>query len=78
MDVGKAWAALSAGDQTNELHTISRGAQAIGVTNVFIYSESTPVGEIHGDSVCVGDCVLKPAMQPNSSGQTATLKVAKH
>jgi tetratricopeptide (TPR) repeat protein len=78
IDVGKAWGSLAAGDQTNELHTISRGAQAMKITNVFIYSESQPVGEIHGDSVCVGDCVAKPATETTSTGQTATLKVAKH
>jgi tetratricopeptide (TPR) repeat protein len=78
LDVGKAWGALGAGDQTNELHNIARGAQAMKIVNVFVYSESQPVGEIHGESVCVGDCVVKPAMQPNRSGQTATLKVAKH
>jgi tetratricopeptide (TPR) repeat protein len=78
IDVGKAWGALAAGDQTNELHNIARGAQAMKIANVFVYSESQPVGEVHGEAVCVGDCVAKPATQPSGKGQTATLKVPKH
>jgi tetratricopeptide (TPR) repeat protein len=78
IDVGKAWAQLKPGDQTNELHNISRGARAMKIVNVFLYSESQAVGEIHGDSVCVGDCVARPTAEANSHGQTATLKVAKH
>jgi tetratricopeptide (TPR) repeat protein len=78
IDVGKAWAALAPGDQTNELQNISRGAQAMKIVTVFVYSDSQPVGEVHGDAVCVGDCVAKPATETNGTGQTATLKVVKH
>jgi tetratricopeptide (TPR) repeat protein len=78
IDVGKAWAALGPGDQTNELQNISRGAQALKIVNVFVYSDSQPVGEVHGDAVCVGDCVSKPIIENTRTGQTVTLKVAKH
>ena len=75
IDVGKAWGAMSAGDQNTEMHNIARGAQAMGITNVFVYSESQPVAEVHGDAVCVGDCVARPVTQSTAKGQRATLKV---
>jgi tetratricopeptide (TPR) repeat protein len=77
MDVGRAWGSAGAADQTRELQNIARGAKALGIVNVFIYSDSQPVGEIHGDAVCVGDCVAKPVMQPTANGQQAVLKVKR-
>jgi tetratricopeptide (TPR) repeat protein len=75
IDVGTAWAGLSPGDQATEMHNIAKGAQALGIVNVFVYSESQPVAESHGEAVCVGDCVAKPALQASGGGQKATLKV---
>jgi hypothetical protein len=64
IDVGPTWGKLSPSDQTNEMLTIARGAQGIGVQNVFVYSQSRPVAESHGDAICVGDCVLQPITKP--------------
>jgi tetratricopeptide (TPR) repeat protein len=88
IDVGKAWGKLASGDQSAEMHAIAKGAQAMGIVNVFVYSESEPVAESHGDAVCVGDCVPRPIGKPTVAGQApklvltpadmARLKVNKH
>jgi tetratricopeptide (TPR) repeat protein len=77
VDFGKSWQALNNQDQGEELHTIARGAQAIGIVNVFVSSQSRPVAEIHGETVCVGDCVSQPMVQPSSGAAQATLKATK-
>jgi tetratricopeptide (TPR) repeat protein len=79
LDVGKAWATLPPSEQTNEMHNIAKAAKGMGLVNVFVYSESHPVAEVHGEEVCVGDCVTKAATLPTSSGKAlqATLKVKK-
>jgi hypothetical protein len=78
MDVGIAWGKLSPGEQTSEMQNIARGAQAMKIVNVFVYSESRPVAESHGNAVCVGECVAKPSTGPGASSgqQQATLKVS--
>jgi tetratricopeptide (TPR) repeat protein len=75
IDVGKAWGKLAQGDQSNEMHNIAKGAQAMGIVNVFVYSESEPVAESHGDAVCIGDCVPKPIGKPAAAGQPAKLNL---
>jgi hypothetical protein len=77
IDVGPAWGKLPQGEQSSEMQTIAKGAQAMGITNVFVYSESQPVAESHGDAVCMGECVTKQVTQPVSAGEQATLKVQK-
>ena len=78
IDVGSAWGTLSAGDQATEMHAIAKGAQAMGIINVFVYSASQPVAESHGDAVCVGDCLQKPPMKPVGARKPAALKISKH
>jgi hypothetical protein len=75
IDVGTAWQKLAPADQTSEMTTIARGAKGLGIINVFVYSESQPVAESHGEAVCVGDCVAKAATKTSGSVQQATLKV---
>jgi len=65
-DLGDPWTKLSPGDQANEMHTIAQGAQSIGIQNVFVYSQSQPVAESHGDAICVGDCVVQAFTKPSS------------
>jgi tetratricopeptide (TPR) repeat protein len=66
IEVGDAWTKLSPSDQTSEMHTIASGAQTIGIQNVFVYSQSQPVAESHGDAICVGDCVVQAFTKPAS------------
>ncbi|HXU83874.1 MAG TPA: hypothetical protein VN914_20910 [Polyangia bacterium] len=73
MDVGDAWGKLSTSDQANEMHTIAKGAQAIGITNVFVYAQSQPVAQSHGDTICVGECVLNPVSKPSTPGGSVKL-----
>jgi tetratricopeptide (TPR) repeat protein len=77
VDFGKAWQSLARPEQEQELHTIANGAKNLGITNVFVFSQTKPVGEIHGDAICVGDCVPQPAVDPGRGGgqAQATLKV---
>jgi tetratricopeptide (TPR) repeat protein len=77
VDFGKSWQALSKQEQDEELHTIANGARAMAIVNVFVSSQSRPVAEIHGETVCVGDCVSQPLVQPASGAAQATLKTAK-
>jgi tetratricopeptide (TPR) repeat protein len=76
IDVGPAWAKLSQADQANEMHTMAKGAQAMGITNIFVYSDSQPVAESHGETICVGDCVINPIGKPAAPGQPAKLNPA--
>jgi tetratricopeptide (TPR) repeat protein len=81
IDVGKGWQQLSLSDQNGEMQTIAQGARAMGVVNVFLFSESQPVAESHGEKICVGECVRKVSVpegggSASSSSQQATLKPA--
>jgi len=75
VDVGPSWAKLSPSDQTNEMLTIARGALGIGIQNVFVYSQSQPVAESHGEAICVGDCVIQPITKA-APGQAPRLSPA--
>jgi tetratricopeptide (TPR) repeat protein len=76
IDVGKSWQRLPKDEQSNEVHNMAKGAKAMGIVNVFVYSDSSPVAEIKGDKVCLGDCVPKVEMKP-AGGKKANLKVPK-
>jgi tetratricopeptide (TPR) repeat protein len=79
IDVGDSWAKLPQGEQSGELQNIAKGAQAMGIVNVFLYSQSQPVAETHGDKICVGDCMPKITKTSSAGGiQRATLKAAGH
>jgi hypothetical protein len=60
IDVGQAWGKLSPTEQAGEMQAMARGGQAIGVVNIFVYSNSQQVAESHGDAICMGDCVPHP------------------
>jgi hypothetical protein len=78
IDVGKTWGTLSKEDQSAEMSNIAKGAKAIGIVNVFVYSESDPVAESHGDAICVGDCVQKiEVKRPTEPGKKPVLKLNK-
>jgi hypothetical protein len=76
IDVGTSWGKLAQGDQAAEMHNIAKGAQAMGIVNVFVYAESQPVAETHGDAICVGDCVPHPIAKPASPNQPGKLSPA--
>jgi tetratricopeptide (TPR) repeat protein len=76
IDVGTSWGKLSQVDQAAEMHNIAKGAQAMGITNVFVYSQSQPVAESHGEAICVGDCVPQPLGKPSAPGQPVKLNPA--
>jgi hypothetical protein len=77
IDVGTAWGTLQRDGQSAEMHAIAKGAKAMGIVNVFVYADSQPVAESHGETVCVGDCVQRAETQPAGDAQQATLKVGK-
>jgi tetratricopeptide (TPR) repeat protein len=76
IDVGPAWGKLSREDQATEMHNIGKGAQGMGIENVFVYSEGQPVAQSHGESVCMGDCVVSPVAKPAEAGQPVRLAPA--
>jgi tetratricopeptide (TPR) repeat protein len=77
IDVGKAWRDLPKDEQSTEMGNIARGAKAMGIVNVFVYSESSPVAESHGDKVCVGECVQKMELKAPEPGKRPSLKLTK-
>jgi tetratricopeptide (TPR) repeat protein len=77
IDVGKAWEKLPKDEQSAEMQNIAKGAQSIGIINVFIYSDSQPVAESHGDKICLGDCVQKLEVKPPTPGKNPSLKLNK-
>jgi len=77
IDFGKSWQALSKQEQDEQLHAIANGARAMAIVNVFVSSQSRPVAEIHGETVCVGDCLSQPLVQPATGAAQVTLKPSK-
>jgi len=83
IDVGTDWGKLSPTEQAGEMQTIARGGKALGIVNVFVYSQSQAVAESHGDAICVGDCVPHPLgkggvqMNPAAAAQAQANQLKK-
>jgi len=76
IDVGTAWGKLSPSEQAGEMNVIAKGAQTMGIVNVFVYSQSQPVAESHGDAICVGECVPQPIGKASAPGQPVKMNPA--
>ena len=77
IDVGDAWGRLPKEDQSAEMRTIATAAQGLGFVNVFVYSNSSPVAESHGEAVCLGDCVQSMDLNKAAPGKRPSLKLKK-
>jgi hypothetical protein len=66
IDVGTSWDALAEDQRTNEMTTIARNAAGMGLVNVFVYGQSQPVAEAHGEAICLGLCSSPLAAQPGN------------
>lgn len=75
IDAGSSWETMPAGERTDEMRTIAKNAQLMGVTNVFVYANSAPVAESHGANVCVGKCAATPAIEHSSQGSHVQMQV---
>jgi hypothetical protein len=75
IDAGPSWETVAPDERSTELSNIAKGAKSLGIENVFLYSQGQPVGEVHGEAVCLGDCVTRATTAPAAGGATATLKV---
>jgi len=77
IDVGDAWGRLPKEDQAAEMHAIAKAAQGLRFLNVFVYSNSSPVAESHGEAVCLGDCVQSMELNKPAPGKRPSLKLKK-
>jgi hypothetical protein len=68
MTSGDAWGKLSTTRPGQRDAHIAKGAQAIGITNVFVYSSRSPSRKATGDTICVGECVLNTVSKPSTPG----------
>jgi tetratricopeptide (TPR) repeat protein len=69
IDVGTSWDKLPEDQRSNEMTSIASHAGGMGLTNVYVYAQSNPVAESHGEAICLGPCP-PPASPAASQGAT--------
>jgi hypothetical protein len=52
IDVGVSWAKFQGSARTEELRTLAEGAKGLGFNQIYIFSDSNQVAEIHDGKVC--------------------------